>query len=170
MSPHEPAGPVYELSEHAKPEAIVVHCSDPRFQEAFARFIGDELHLAPGQFVPIVVGGGAGILARPHLMPQEFRFLKERIDRHRRDFPTLRRAVLINHQDCRYYEMIREKGRALLGLHITGLEPPREDLPAIAKALAEQCPHLGIAPEIYYARFADSEGRRVTFERVRPTG
>ena len=65
--------PVYPIDHAAAPSAVVIYCSDPRFQTAFDNFIANDLHLAKGDFVPIVIAGGGGALARPHALPKEFK-------------------------------------------------------------------------------------------------
>ncbi len=74
----EQAIKIYNLIE-AAPEAIVVHCSDPRFQRAFAEFIQNELALRSGSYIPLAISGGVGSLAEPLKLPKEFRFMKERL-------------------------------------------------------------------------------------------
>ena len=61
---------VYEALPHVHPEAAVVYCGDPRLQTAFVPFIENELGLAKGQYIPTVVGGGAGALAYPREVAQ----------------------------------------------------------------------------------------------------
>ena len=51
---------LYRAVKDAKPSAIVICCSDPRFQPAFHEFVEHELGLGDGMTIPIVVGGGAG--------------------------------------------------------------------------------------------------------------
>jgi hypothetical protein len=100
----------YDIDKSAIPQAIVLHCSDPRFQGAFEQFLREELHLEKGQYIPIVVGGGAGVLAHPERLPKEFKFLRQRLEHYRTSvFPTARRLILINHQGCRYYQGLKER-------------------------------------------------------------
>jgi hypothetical protein len=86
----------------AAPEAIVVHCSDPRFQRAFAEFIREELKLQDGSFIPLVISGGVGSLAEPLRLPKEFRFMKERLRMFLDRFESIHQLILINHEDCRH--------------------------------------------------------------------
>src|ERR1043166_8318975 len=106
---------VYSVAADPKPAAVVIHCSDPRFQVAFEQFLEHELGLAKGQYIPIIVGGGAGVLAHPQQLPKEFKFLKERFEFYREAFPTVRRIILVNHEDCHYYDSIRQKLLGFLG-------------------------------------------------------
>jgi hypothetical protein len=100
----------YDIDASAVPQAIVLCCSDPRFQGAFERFLREELHLEKGQYIPLVVGGGAGVLAHPERLPKEFKFVRERLVHYRLSvFPTARRLILINHQGCRYYQGLQER-------------------------------------------------------------
>ena len=162
-----PAKPLYDAVREPKPEAIVVYCSDPRFQAAFDQFIQRELGLAKGKFMPLVVGGGAGVLGHPAQLPKEFKFLKERFELYREVFPTLRRVVLINHEDCRYYDFLKRKLMSFLGPRIIiSPEHAREDLSLVSKAFKLLLAHLGFTVEFYYAKFADAEHSKVQFDKV----
>jgi len=160
---------VYDAVPDPKPEAIVVHCSDPRFHAAFEQFVQNELGLTKGKFIPLVVGGGAGVLAHPEQLPKEFKFLKDRFEFYRDAFPTVRRIVLINHEDCHYYDSMREKIRGVLGQNWRGSTVvAREDLGALSKIFVRLLGHLGLPIELYYARFADAARSKITLERVGP--
>jgi len=158
---------VYEAMPEAKPQTIVVYCSAPRFQMAFDQFIEKELGLTKGQFIPLVVAGGAGVLAHPERLPKEFKFMRDRFELFRRNYPSIRRIVLINHEDCAYYRMLTEKIPAFLRRH-TGDEhhEAREDLGPIAAVFTRLLAHLGVQIELYYARFADPAHTQVTFDRM----
>jgi len=164
-SKEAPAAPSYGIS-HAKPDTVVIYCSDPRFQGAFDEFIARELKLAKGTFVPIVIAGGGGVLARPHELPKEFKFVKERLELARDAFPTVRRAILINHEDCRYYDSLRSRIAGLVGPRLAAALTPREDLSGMVRIFTQLLAHLGFSVELYYARFADKEHTRVVFERI----
>ena len=158
---------VYDALRDPKPEAIVVYCSDPRFQIAFDQFIQKELGLAKGKFMPLVVGGGAGVLGHPEQLPKEFKFLKERFELYRDIFPSLRRVVLINHEDCRYYDFLKTKLLGFLGPRFTiSREHAREDLSLVSRAFKRLLAHLGFTVEFYYAKFADAAQSQIVFEKV----
>ena len=150
-----------------KPAAIVIHCSDPRFQAAFEQFLATELKLHKGEYIPIIVGGGAGVLAHPEHLPKEFKFLKERLEHYRKVFPTARRIVLINHEGCRYYESLKTRTLAFLGPRLA-LTPEHacEDLSLVVKVFQHLLSHLGYTLEPYYARFADAERTKVVFDKA----
>jgi len=158
---------VYDAVADPKPEAIVVHCSDPRFSVAFEQFIQNELGLKKGKFIPLVVGGGAGVLAHPEQLPKEFKFLKDRFEFYREAFPTVRRIILVNHEDCHYYDSIRQKILGFLGSKWQGpTVVAREDLGALSKIFFRLLGHLGMPMELYYARFADAARNKIAFEKV----
>jgi hypothetical protein len=157
----------YDAIQDPKPQAVVIHCSDPRFMPAFDQFVSRELGLGPGQFLPIVVGGGAGVLGHPELLPKEFKFLKDRLEHYRGVFPSLRRIVLINHENCHYYESLKTKTLAFLGARLAlSPEHAREDLDLVSRAFKGLLSHLGYTIELYYARFADPERTKIVFEKV----
>lgn len=158
---------LYSVVPDPKPGAIVIHCSDPRFQPAFEQFLQNELGLAKGHYVPIVVGGGAGVLGHPEQLPKEFKFLKERLEYYRSLFPTARRIILINHEDCRYYESLKSRVLAVLGSRFgLGRGCARQDFSLVSQAFQRLLAHLGYQVEFYYARFADPEHKHVELERV----
>jgi hypothetical protein len=161
----EPAN-TYDAVVDPRPEAIVVHCSDPRFQRAFEQFIEKELKLAKEQVVPLVVGGGAGVLAHPERLPKEFKFMKDRFELIRENFPSIRRVILINHEDCKYYESLKDRVFNLLGVHKTPAEQSREDMGALARIFARLLSHLGVSVELYYAKFTDAGHTRIAFDRL----
>ncbi len=160
--------PVYTVDKGARPEAIVIHCSDPRFQAAFERFIHDELHLAHGQYIPIIVGGGGGVLAHPERLPKEFKFIRERIEHYRHGvFPTAVRLVIINHEGCRYYGSLKQRALGLLGSKAALAAQPHEDLSAVGRIFARLLPHLGLTIEPYYAHFTGPQENEIVFEKVK---
>jgi hypothetical protein len=156
----------YEAIQNPRPEAIVVYCSDPRFQPAFREFVETELGLAEGQYIPLVIGGGAGVLAHREQLPKDFKVLKDRLEMHLSKFSSIRRIVLINHEDCQYYETLREKLPHLFSTYLTGpTDKQRRDLGTVATALLGLLSsRLGM--ELYYARFQDAEHTKIAFERV----
>ncbi|MBI5388105.1 MAG: hypothetical protein HZA90_25855 [Verrucomicrobia bacterium] len=157
----------YATIPDPRPEAIVIHCSDPRFQAAFEQFLEHELHLEKGQYVPIVVGGGGGVLAHPEQLPKEFKFLKDRLEHYRRVFPSVRRIVLINHEGCRYYDSIKTKVLSFVGSFLKPApDHAREDLSLVTRVFQHFLSHLGYTVELYYARFANAERTKVVFEKV----
>jgi hypothetical protein len=167
VGPVPAAKRLYAAVQDPKPEAVVIHCSDPRFQAAFEQFIATELGLAKGNYIPIVVGGGASVLGHPEQLPKEFKFLKERLELYRSVFPTVRRVVLINHENCHYYDSLKVRALSHLGPHLkAAVEQAHEDLSLVSRVFQHLLSHLGYTMELYYARFADAEHSRVVFEKL----
>jgi hypothetical protein len=158
---------VYEATPQAQPEAVVVYCGDPRLQAVFEAFIERELVLRKGQFIPLVVGGGAGVLANPERLPKEFKFMRDRFELIHRYFPSVHRAVLINHEDCLYYRMLAERIPGFLMGGTAGLRSrPGEDMDLIARVFDRLLGPLGLQAELYYGRFADADDSTMAFDRV----
>ncbi len=161
------SGRLYTAAPDVKPSTVVIYCSDPRFQPAFSEFVEHELGLGKGTFIPIVVGGGAGVLGHPEQLPKEFKFLKERLETYRELFPTARHVVLINHEDCRYYESLKTKVLSLLGSRLSlPAHFALEDLGLVARSFRHFLSHLGYQVDYYYARFADPQHTRIQIEKV----
>jgi hypothetical protein len=165
VAERQPPANTYEALPEAQPEAIVIFCSNPRFQTAFEGFVEQELELRQGQFVPFVIAGGAGVLGQPERLPKEFKFMRDRPALFRRHFPCLKRVVLINHEDCAYYRMLAEKLPGLLPGHAS--DPAHRagaDLPQVADVFNRLLSHLGLQTEYCYTRFADADRTRVVFD------
>ncbi|MGH7597425.1 MAG: hypothetical protein ACREOI_13815 [bacterium] len=157
---------IYDLID-AVPEAIVVHCSDPRFQRAFAGFIKNELQLEEGKYIPLVVSGGVGSLSEPFMLPKEFRFMKERLRMFLERFDSVKLIVLINHEDCRHYDWLRNFiGKLFLQRFHNMAERQQADLKKVAKAILELAA-MRIETKLYYAKFANPSRSKVVFEEVK---
>ncbi len=112
---------MYPLETHS-PEAIVIHCGDPRFQTAFRRFITEELGIA--SYTPVVVGGGVHAFGAQSFLPKNFKILWEQIKFALQDGKP-RQIIIINHEDCTWYEKMsgyhpkfetHQKGKLDLGV------------------------------------------------------
>lgn len=155
----------YDLID-AAPEAVVVHCSDPRFQHAFAGFIKNELQLEEGKYIPLVVSGGVATLSEPFTLPKEFRFMKERFRFFLERFDSIREIVLINHEDCRHYDWLRNfVGKLFLQRFHDMAERQRDDLKKVAKFILELA-GVKIQVKLYYAKFTNPSHTKVVFEEV----
>ena len=95
---------MYRL-EKSPPEAIVVHCADPRFQTAFRRFVTEELGFK--NYTPLVIGGGAHSFGMQEFRPKNFKTLWEQVKIFL-DLQKVKQVVVINHEDCLWYD--RHKG------------------------------------------------------------
>ena len=143
----------YPLVKPEDADGLVIHCSDPRFQVAFRRFVDQELGIKNP--VPIIIPGGIHDLASParikaarHLWDQlEFMVKKGKIPR----------IVLLNHEDCQWYGKWNALVRTSIGQDIAG------HLLAVAEKLAEK--RLGVEVECYLAKIEDGE---IAFYDVNP--
>ena len=156
---------IYHLDQ-SEPTALVIHCSDPRFQKAFKEFINSELELRDGYYIPLVISGGSSSLSEPLKLPKEYKFMKERIEYFIERFPSLNRIILINHEDCKYYQTMKKAlGNPILS-HVSSLiDRHKVDLQYV---LSNVVNFLGpkIHAELYYARFADDLKESIVFEKI----
>ncbi|MBS1153325.1 MAG: hypothetical protein H6Q89_5023 [Myxococcaceae bacterium] len=154
---------LYEALVDPQCEAIVVHCSDARLQRAFREFTVTELGLALGDFMPLVVSGGASVLAHPERLPKEFKFMRDRLEFYRSVMPSLKRVVLISHERCRYSQALKKR---VLGRGVVPEAQGPEDLRVVQAALAPTLAKLDLRAELFFARFAGPEGTQIRFDRV----
>jgi hypothetical protein len=155
----------YPAAPHPEPEAIVVFCGDPRFQAAIASFIAEELHLQHGQFLPFSVPGGIAALTEQFARPKDFKVLREGLEFYLTRLRTIRRIILINHEDCKKYHDLCERlgPSSLINGNISDRQ--RNDLHKVTKVVSSiVSERLGV--ERYYAKFANPEHTQVTFEGV----
>ncbi len=150
----------------ARPRAIVIHCSDPRFQKAFAEFIRTELGLGEGEYIPLVVSGGVASLSEPLKLPKEFKFMKERIELFLERFHSIKRIILINHEDCRHYDELKSVLGRLFLQRVQSLgEKQVNDLKTVSKMLLDYAVP-GLQVELYYAHLCGGDKQSVVFEKV----
>jgi len=156
---------VYPLLE-AHPKAIVIHCSDPRFQKAFRDFIAGELHLQDGEYIPFVISGGVAALSEPLKLPKEFKFMKERIELFTGLFNSIKRVILINHEDCRHYDMLKSTLGSIFLQHAAHMNDRQiKDLRSVARSIMDFVAP-GFELEMYYARIVRNGAPTILFERV----
>ena len=82
-------------------EAVAIHCSDHRFQNAFREFLTEGLHLK--SYALISIPGGGHFTSMTEIMPKfskvGFQSLKFMIDR-----TGARRVILVGHEDCLFFK------------------------------------------------------------------
>lgn len=144
--------------------AFVVHCSSPRFSQAFDTFIKD---LGITHPIRIIVPGsvssvGAGV---EMVLSKQFKVLKDQIEMLVEEHPHMTpRFVLINHEDCRGYAHIEAShGRILqrIAKYSQVLEKQEIDLKLAAGIVNEISRRYlnGASVELYMARIADGKVR-----------
>ena len=125
------------------PEALVVHCSDHRFQSGFREFLWGGLGLRT--YALISTPGGGHFLTLENVLPKVARVGRESMTFHaERARPS--RIVLVGHDDCLFFkervQFFFPKG----DLHAKQTENLRR-----ARAVAsERFP--GLPVEVYFAR------------------
>lgn len=155
----------YPASPHPEPEAIVVFCGDPRFQGAIASFIAEELGFKPGEFLPFSVPGGIAALSEPFARPKDFKVLREGLEFYLTRLRTIRKVILINHEDCKKYHDLCERLGPLSLVEGTIIGRQRSDLHKVTQVVSKiVADNLEI--KRYFARFANPEHTQVTFEAV----
>lgn len=156
---------VYEIT-NKNPEAIVIYCSDPRFQTAFEKFVEEELKLKKGTYVPMVIAGGIVSLSEQFQLPKEFKFIKERIEYFLDHMHSIKLVVLINHEDCQYYNAIKNKlGDIFLREFGDMVKRQKVDLLKVAKAVMSFS-SLQKNVKLYYAKFVSEEKKQIAFEEI----
>lgn len=141
----------YAVLKPEESDGLVLHCADPRFQEAFARFIREELGMK--QPIPFVVPGGIHDFVSP-VRVKAARQLWQQLEFMIKE-GNVKRLVIINHDDCKWY------GRWNTLVSTTVGEDIAHHLMKAAELLFEK--KFRIDVECYVARL---EGDKVTFERV----
>ncbi len=137
-------------------EVMVVYCSDYRFQAGYQEFLNHNLGLN-GNYDLLVIPGGPQSLTLVEYLPKfswaGWKWLKFLADAH-----SLKRLILIQHQDCKWY------GTVPLHLHssVELRQRQEEDLLRVKAVVAERRPELRL--ELYYAGWDASE--HITIERV----
>lgn len=95
--------PVYRV-DRMRPQALVIHCGDPRFQQAFRQFVTDELGIK--SYAPVVIGGGVHSLGMQSFLPKNFKILWEQIKFFIKQ-QRLQQVIIINHEDCIWYDRMK---------------------------------------------------------------
>ena len=150
----------YPFADVSGADAVVVHCSDPRFQEAFKEFVRDELGIEHPAY--IVVPGSVSSVGLELVMPKHLKTLKDQVE-----FMVAHakhpRLVLINHEDCAAYGRLHELIHQKVNIPARQLE----DLKKAVEVFRKYIPALNNI-EIYLAHLdpkmpADS---KVYFEKI----
>jgi len=143
-----------EFEPRPSPEALVIHCSDPRYQFHFQEFLRQ--HLGLDTYELIAVPGGPQFLTAMEFLPKfswvGWRWVKFLVDVAK---PT--RVILIGHEGCRWYKSLH-----LLRRQAEMRRLEERDLHTVAAELKERFSALAL--EKYFARH---EGEHVVFELVR---
>ncbi len=159
----------YDVIVGEMPRMLIIHCDDPRFASAIHEFIHESvdeggLGLAYGQYVEISLPGGVSGMSEQLTLPKHFKVQKEQIEFVLERFTSVKTVVLINHEDCRAYQALRERiGDSFL--RRWGGIPDRQkaDLVGVGRFVQNLIP---VECVYYYAKFANDEHTSTMFERV----
>ncbi|MBI3951122.1 MAG: hypothetical protein HY314_11795 [Acidobacteria bacterium] len=83
------------------PEAVIIHCSDYRFQAAIHEFLQAELELR--SYDVLAVPGGPHFASASDWLPKHFTVGKQNL-RFLIEFHQLKRLILIDHSDCAFFK------------------------------------------------------------------
>jgi hypothetical protein len=150
------------------PKALVIHCSDPRFQKAFKDFIHNNLGLAEGEYIPIIVPGSIASLGSSIsiLLPKRQKVLLDNIKlMFERNQGTTIRLILFNHEDCRSYAEIFGKLKKYIAKLPDAIEREVSDLEFAGKVIhaAAKFFKVDCQPELYLARIGKDD--EVVFDK-----
>ena len=149
---------MYLLAEGI-PDALVIHCADPRFQDAFRSFIKEGL----GINMPMIIAlpGVTSHFGMQTLLPKNWYamkwHLKTMTERHK-----VARVVIINHDDC--------KGYAKIANYLGGLdkvsEAQQKHLRGLAKFVQKEFLPDAVL-ELYQACIVGDHGKKeIKFEKI----
>jgi carbonic anhydrase len=136
------------------PEALVVYCSDPRFQTAFRRFVTEELGIK--NYAPLTIGGSIHAFGARTILPDNFKVLWKQIEFFVKVM-GVGQVIVFNHEDCRWYQE--------MAAFYSGIKLPvkgKVDLSDTARALRSD--FAGIEVRSFWAGL---DGDRITFSEVK---
>lgn len=143
---------VYKL-DTTPAEALVIHCSDPRFQTAFRRFASEELGLK--NYAPLIIGGAIHPFGAEEFFPKNLKVLWGQIQFFI-EHANIKRVIIINHEDCLWY-------KTMAGFYskLKGPLKGKHDLGTTAARLLSE--FTGIRVESYWAAL---DGDTITFHKT----
>ena len=151
--------PTFQLEsklKRAETEILVIHCGDYRFQAAFYEFLNHALTLNENYDLMVIPGGPLSLTLLDYLPKfswaswKWFRFF---VEKHR-----IRRLILIQHQDCAWYQTMP------LHLHASPdlRQRQEQDLERVKTSMKKDFPNLTV--ELYYAGWDPTD--RITIDSI----
>lgn len=145
----------YVLSTE-KSDSVVLHCSDPRFQDAFRRFVDEELELKA--YHSLVIPGASQLLMFSSSLPKFstalLRPLKFVIKEN-----SLKRIFVIMHEDCVWYHRFVPNFFSIVG---SVRDQQIRDMVATKRLLQEEFP--GVEARLFYASVTPEQ--KVEFSEI----
>jgi len=142
--------------KRADPEVLVIHCGDYRFQAGFYEFLNQTLNLN-GNYDLMVIPGGPLSLTLFEYLPKfswaSWKWFRFFVEKHR-----IRRLILIQHQDCAWYQTMPAH------LHDSSelRQRQEQDLERIQKTLKKD--FHGLSVDLYYAGWDASD--QITIDAI----
>lgn len=149
--PEEKSGQYFITEEPA--DALVIHCSDPRFQKAFRRFLKNELGVKNP--VPLLLGGSVHPFGSRATFMENFQMLRQQIKFFLEEGKIIR-VVIINHDDCKWYQKFKDE--------MSGAAVQQKMIRDLLSAAEYIIDSFSIKVETYFARL---KGKEIIFEEVR---
>jgi hypothetical protein len=138
-------------------DALVLMCSDRRFQEAFREFLSQ--HLALKRWDSISAPGGAYMLSFAEVLPKQLK-VGMRMMRFVMQASAPSRIIVINHEGCKRYLEAFHSHLSRFGFSLK--DKQQRDLESVARDLRDAFPDATV--EAYYASMG--AGGTVDFERL----
>ena len=147
----------YSLDESGKVDAVVIHCSDPKWRKIFEKFLEEELGL--NHYALIAIPGSVSSVSVEMVLPKRLKVLKDYME-FMVEHGKPPRLVIINHDGCRMYKNLERFFRCAIDQQQT------EDLAKAAGLFKKLFPSL-VDIQIYMARIDRTRTiDPVYFERV----
>ncbi len=131
----------------APSDALVLMCSDHRFQEAFREFLST--HLGLQRWDALATPGGAYMLSFAEVLPKQLK-VGTRMVKFMMQFSQPSRIIVINHEGCKRYLEAFHSQLSKFGFSLP--DKQRRDLQSVAKDLRDAFPSATVEP--YYATLA----------------
>lgn len=142
-----------------KSDALVIHCSDSRFQDAFHNFLREELSLKRPAI--IVLPGSTASFGVQVFFPKRWYALRNQIEL-MAELNDFSRVIIINHDDCLGYASV---AKFLGGLANISTSQHKHIKGMAGYILREYLPNAQV--ELYQAKLVqDGESKGVRFERI----
>ena len=151
--------PTFQLGSKLKrgdTEVLAVHCGDYRFQGAFYEFLNGVLKLNENYDLMVIPGGPLSLTLFDYLPKfswSSWKWFRFFVERH-----GIRRLILIQHQDCAWYQTMP------LHLHASPelRDRQEQDLGRVVNTLKKDFPDLKV--ELYYAGWDADD--RITIDAI----
>jgi hypothetical protein len=144
--------------QRAETEVLAVYCSDHRFQAGVREFLDEKLGLR-ANYDTVVVPGGPQCLVEFDQLPK-FSWAGRKWARTLIELHSLKRLILIAHQDCGWYRWLEQYQAP----GVPARRRQEDDLRAAKRSASGL--NAGLSVELFYAAWNDADA--VTIDEVAP--